>query len=143
MRAYGLFCMKNEDEAAPLAVVVEDEPLVGLVTASFLEDAGYEVMAVSSAEDALVIFKHGNTAQLLVTDVEMPGMSGLALLEAVREVQPTLVAVVTSGRQMVSRSELGPGARFLPKPFTSDQLMAEVMAATRTFDARRKRSARG
>ena len=50
-----------------------------------LKAAGYEVTTVPSAQDALALLKNGRRFDVLVTDLDMPGMDGFALAEAVRE----------------------------------------------------------
>jgi len=122
--------MTSEAPTSPLAIVAEDEPLVRMVVASFLEDAGYEVVETSSAEEALQVLAREDGADLLVSDVEMGGVSGFTLSQIARERDPDIAIVLVSGRQAPSENELPPGARFLQKPFTPDQLLSEVGAAT-------------
>jgi CheY-like chemotaxis protein len=101
-----------------------------MVVATFLEDAGYEVVETSSAEEALQALAREDGADLLVSDVEMGDVSGFALSKMARERAPHIAIVLVSGRQAPSKNELPPGARFLQKPFTPDQLLSEVGAAT-------------
>jgi two-component system chemotaxis sensor kinase CheA len=49
-----------------------------------LKAAGYEVTAVAGADDALTLLKNGQRVDIVVTDIEMPGMDGFAFAEAMR-----------------------------------------------------------
>ncbi len=75
-------------------LVVDDDPNIRrLVSLALTEDSPYEVFAVSSAEAALLyIARH--PVDLLFTDIRMPGMNGLDLVQRVRELDPTTAVIV-------------------------------------------------
>ena len=77
-------------------LVVDDDDDVRQVAAALIEEIGYEVMAVGSGEAALQALSGGGFA-MLVTDVVMPGMSGVDLARQVRALQPRLPILFASG----------------------------------------------
>jgi PAS domain S-box-containing protein len=105
-------------------LAVDDDALVLLNTVMMLEDNGHTVKTAYSAADALDALQ-AEDFDLLVTDQGMPGMSGLALIEAARALRPKLPAVIVTGY-----AELPPDApRELPrvtKPFLEGQLFSAI-----------------
>jgi two-component system, cell cycle sensor histidine kinase and response regulator CckA len=111
-------------------LVVEDEPGVRDVTVRALREAGYEVLAARSGEEA-VRLGPGTLArvQILVTDVVMPGMDGRATADALWRLHPDLPVLFVSGyteEAIVQRGVLDAGIQFLSKPFTPGVLVARV-----------------
>lgn len=104
-------------------LLVEDAPAVRLMTATMLRALGHDVTAAASPRDALL---HDLGAfDLVVSDVEMPGMSGPEMVEEMRARRPGLAVVYTSGYSSDSQSEqrrVAAGAPFVMKPFTPDEL---------------------
>jgi CheY-like chemotaxis protein len=78
-------------------LVVDDEDLVREMLAEHLEDAGFGVMAVASATEALALLAAGEAVDALVTDLSMPGMDGVTLIRAAQERRPGLPAVLLTG----------------------------------------------
>ena len=95
-------------------------------TLEMLTELGYSVIEADFAEAALALVDKGLEPDLLVTDHLMPGMTGIELVERLRERQPRLPALVVSG---YAESE-GLGSEFsrLTKPFRQSEL-AEALAA--------------
>jgi two-component system cell cycle sensor histidine kinase/response regulator CckA len=110
-------------------LVVEDEDLVRTVVARTLEAGGYRVRAVDGPHAALDVFDQGTTFDLLISDVVMPGMDGPQLARRLLERNPALPVLLISGySDAILRGEeaRGPTMRFLPKPFSSETLLAVV-----------------
>jgi len=109
-------------------MVVDDEPTVRYTFDRYLTRAGHQVMAVETAEEALnriAAFE----PELVITDVRMPGMSGLQLLEKIRASLPEVdVLVMTGFEDMQSAiSAIKAGAYdYLVKPLEFDQIEAVV-----------------
>jgi len=109
-------------------LVVEDQPATARITHILLESWGYRVLEAHDAEEALSCFEqHAGAIGLLLTDVIMPGMSGPELAVRLRQRSPELAVVFMSGYPC--HEAIGPGARFLPKPFNPSGLAQVVRAA--------------
>jgi CheY-like chemotaxis protein len=79
-------------------LVVEDEVLIRLAICEDLRDAGFRVLEVATAEQALSYLDLNRDIDLVFSDVRMPGpMDGLALWKTVRERYPAIKVVLTSG----------------------------------------------
>jgi CheY-like chemotaxis protein len=79
-------------------LVVEDEPLVRMMTAEALRNAGLGVLEAGSADEALTILEGAATINLVITDLRMPGsMDGIGLMKVLRKSRPDLKLVVASG----------------------------------------------
>jgi CheY-like chemotaxis protein len=113
----------------PLRVlVVEDDANTREATRELLELLDAQVLAVDSAQAALDLIAK-QLFDVLLTDVRMPGMSGLDLARAAKRVQPRVHVVLASGYGAGIATELGDdlnGATLLPKPFNFDQLEQAV-----------------
>ena len=114
----------------PLQVLlVEDDGSTRSVLQRVLEHYGYSVLATESADRALELLGSTHVAvDLLVTDVQMPGMQGDTLVRRVREAWPDLPVLFISGEPRFAGmpSQAGGRARFLLKPFTPEELMGRV-----------------
>jgi CheY-like chemotaxis protein len=111
-------------------LLVEDEAGVRGLARRMLEQAGYRVLDAANGLDAAVIFaQHRGAIDLLVTDVIMPGMSGLDLFRRLAIDQPALKVVYISGyatEAMARQLEHDRGNSHVQKPFTADQLVSSV-----------------
>jgi PAS domain S-box-containing protein len=100
---------------------VDDDPLIAMSTTEMLEDLGHQVIGASSGLHALDIIKSEQPIDLMVTDHVMPGMTGIELAAASREVRPSLPILLATGY-----AELPEGAQLdlprLAKPYHQDQL---------------------
>lgn len=111
-------------------LLVEDEVGVREGIAELLETIGYNVIAVSSGEEALTI-PVGEPPDLLLTDVTLAGIGGSELGGRLRERWPALKVVLMSGYfEEVSRARAGEqGWHFLQKPFDITELTSHLRAA--------------
>jgi CheY-like chemotaxis protein len=113
-------------------LLVEDDPQVRAVTARALGRAGYRVLVATDGPAALALVAREDVRlDLVVTDVVMPGMTGPAVVEALRTRQPGLRALFVSGYTqdaVIQRGVLDTGFHFLAKPFTAAALRARVRA---------------
>ena len=116
-------------------LLVEDEASVRDVTRRILETDGYTVLTAANAEAARAMMSsHGENIALLITDVIMPGDTGVVLANDVRERWPDVAVLFISG---YSDSDFPgtagvPADQFLQKPFSGSQLLARVAARLRT-----------
>jgi len=78
-------------------LVVDDDPLVSLGTSEMLSDLGHTVFEAESGETAIEILKSNPAINLVITDHSMPGMTGVELAKAIREMSPDIIIVLASG----------------------------------------------
>jgi two-component system response regulator FlrC len=112
---------------SPVLVVEDDADLREALTDS-LEIAGYAVRAAPDAETALAMLER-QTPALVLSDVQMPGMDGHALLRAIKQHHPGLPVVLMTAYGQIERAvdAMRDGAAdYLPKPFEPDRLLAVV-----------------
>jgi hypothetical protein len=108
-------------------LVVEDDALVRMTIQACLAPLGYRLTVAADSAEASGVDPH--TIDLLVTDVVMPGLSGGALAERMREARPDLAVLFVSGYEAGLLFPDGfPGGRsaFLQKPFTTEALARAV-----------------
>ena len=105
-------------------LVVDDEALIGHVTATMLEDLGHSAQWVPSGAEALEIIKADGGIDLIITDHAMPGMTGGALAEAIHKLRPTLPIVLATGFADVPGSSFARNLPRLAKPYGPDELAA-------------------
>jgi two-component system cell cycle sensor histidine kinase/response regulator CckA len=106
-------------------LLVEDEPAVRQLFATALARAGYRVFEARNGQEAMKLFdQHGESIDLLLTDMRMPYMGGAELAQHLRARRKTLKLLCVSGYPNVSDAALTPD--FLAKPFSRDDLLAKV-----------------
>ncbi|MGF6181975.1 PAS domain S-box-containing protein [Massilia sp. UYP32] len=113
-------------------LVVEDNDDVRELAESMLEMAGYDVLSAPSGERALGLLESGEQADLLFTDVIMPGgMNGLELIERVHARRPGLPVLVTTGYmdELPGRGKPSGTLDVLSKPYQHQDLLDRVGAA--------------
>lgn len=93
-------------------LVVDDEPLVLDVVATMLEDLGYAVETSSTPQEALRRLGSEPDIEILVADVNMPGLDGRRLAFRAKQMQPDLQVLLLSGRD-----QDGYGFPIIRKPF--------------------------
>ena len=115
---------------ADLVLLVDDEELIRNLAEQILTDRGYQVVAAASATEALdVAGRLEREIDLLLTDIVMPGLSGLDLAQRMRKRVPRLRVLFMSGYSDSPLLRAGlarEGAAFLQKPFTPDALERRV-----------------
>ena len=112
-------------------LVVDDDESLRRVMQMQLEEAGYEVLAVSQGQDALALMED-TTPSLVITDLKMPGMSGLDLLRKLREAYPetTVIMITAFGTVSTAVEAMKAGAYdYITKPVNYEQLMLVVNRA--------------
>ncbi len=114
-------------EALPI-LVVEDDPSLREALTDTLEMAGYSAVSAANAEQALLCLDRSNPG-LILTDVQMPGMDGHALLRALKVRRPEIPVILMTAYGQIDRAvqAMRDGAAdYLPKPFEPDRLLATV-----------------
>jgi CheY-like chemotaxis protein len=104
-------------------LVVDDEPLVALLTASMLEDLGHASQVVPSGMSALNILRSDRTIDAVITDYAMPDMTGAELALQIGRLRPELPVILATGyADMAAVERLAGRPRILRKPFDIAQL---------------------
>ncbi len=115
----------------PLILLVDDDHDILKLVAMRLNASGYEVQAVNSGQMALAALA-ASRPQLVITDLKMDGMDGMALFEAIHNKAPTLPVIILTAHgtipEAVSATKRGVFG-FLPKPFDSRDLLEQVAQA--------------
>jgi CheY-like chemotaxis protein len=145
-------------ESKPTIIVVDDDPMIGKCLTMFLDGQGYRVIFFTDGNKALAyladnavnpvrsehnqrnnlssksncsLLDASNGVNFLLTDMQMPEMSGLELLRQVKALYPALPALVMSGSaDGRDRDEIfALGADFIPKPFDLADLLQRIEVA--------------
>src|SRR5580698_3487259 len=119
-------------EMAERVLVVDDEAQITRVLRTALSAQGYDVRAANDPEEALHLFEEWSP-DLMVTDLMMPGMTGVELCRQVRKKSQTPIIVLSVRDQERSKVEaLDAGADdYVTKPFSIQELLARVRAHLR------------
>jgi two-component system NtrC family response regulator len=115
----------------PKILIIDDDTSLRRVLEYNLQEAGYLVYAAASGEDGLHLFSE-ETPALVISDMKMPGMDGMQVLKAIKEISPeTLVIMITAfGTVDVAVEAMKAGAYdYITKPFNRDDLRLTVAKA--------------
>jgi CheY-like chemotaxis protein len=111
-------------------LVVDDEPAVRRFVADALARSGYDVVVAGNGREALArVYADHESPALLITDIEMPGMSGVELAARVRADRPGIRVVLMTGREASAaraRERAGLVEAVLLKPFALAELLDAV-----------------
>jgi signal transduction histidine kinase/ActR/RegA family two-component response regulator len=116
-------------------LLVEDEEQVRVATGLMLRSRGFQLVAAASGEEAVALFeRHRAEIDAVLTDILMPGMSGVDVARAVRAIDPDVGIVFMSGyaedpavEQFIEES----GSRFIRKPFGAEDVTSALHAVAR------------
>lgn len=113
-------------------LVIEDVPEMSQLICLYMSNAGYETTACEKAEEAIAKMQEGYIPDLVLLDLNLPGMSGFDFLKKFRsEYKPTIPVMIVSARDADDDiiEGLGLGAdEFVTKPFSPKVLVAKVQA---------------
>ena len=115
--------------ASATVLVVDDEPVVRAIAARILQHEGYRVLQAVDGSEAIQLIQRLGPPHLLLTDVQMAGVSGLDLARRVRDRWPTVPIVFMSGHpadELALQEATISSARFLSKPFANNDLVTVV-----------------
>jgi two-component system cell cycle sensor histidine kinase/response regulator CckA len=109
-------------------LLVDDEPSIRMIASEILLRQGYQVLVAASGQEALQICRdHPGTIQLLLTDLIMPGMSGLDLVTQAITVRPQMRVVYISESYLLKQAFAHePDLAFIDKPFSAEDLIKKV-----------------
>lgn len=116
-------------------LVVDDEPNYLVVLSELLKDEGFEVFTAADGESGLEIVDNVDL-DLVITDMQMPGINGLQLLERVKEKNEELPVIVITAFAEVDKAvaAMQSGAfSYLAKPFSNDELIVTLQKAAHHY----------
>ncbi len=120
-------------ETKPKIIVIDDEAIMRDGSSRILTKGAMDVVTAENGEAGLALVKEApGEFDVMLLDLMMPGMSGMEVLEQVREIAPSLLVIVVTGYATVDTAveAMKKGAYdFIPKPFTPDQLRIVVHRA--------------
>ncbi|NQT18422.1 MAG: response regulator [Planctomycetes bacterium] len=119
-----------------LVLSIDDDPCISRVVQLKLQNAGYRVLRAVTAEEGLLKIRELHP-DIIITDVKMPGMSGIDLCRECEEMTPDadyLTIVLTAQLDDESRKwvESSPRRRFISKPFSPRKILATIEEYRRT-----------
>ncbi|HTD27333.1 MAG TPA: response regulator transcription factor [Candidatus Elarobacter sp.] len=122
-------------------LIVEDERKVANFISQGLQEEGHTVEVAKDGEAALDLLRHGPPYDLIVLDVMLPRLDGVAVLRAARAARVTSPVLMLTARDAVADKVTGLDAGaddYLTKPFSFDEFLARVRALLRRVDGRRE-----
>jgi DNA-binding NtrC family response regulator len=124
--------LRKKNHESPRILIVDDDPSQRSLLNSFLRSQGFDTVTADSGERALETLRTGKFG-MMISDVRMPGLSGLETLRLARQEHATLpvllVTAFTDVRDAVAAMRDG-AVNYLAKPIDLDELMACVRSAT-------------
>lgn len=116
-------------------LIVDDEKNYPMIIGELLQDEGYSSLTASSGMEALDILRT-EIVDLVLTDVKMPGMSGIQLLEKIKEINPDIPVIIMTAYGSVEKAvdAMHKGAyTFILKPFENQALIAHIAKAISVY----------
>jgi PAS domain S-box-containing protein len=125
-----------------VVLLVEDRPNMRRIAERILSTGGYTVIAAATGTDAVAICERlDQPIDLLLTDVVMPGMLGIELVDRVRPIRPELDVIFVSGyseQVLIAEGLTQPGGPdFVEKPYNAEELLAKVHSVLEARETRR------
>lgn len=117
----------------PIALVVDDEPLVLMDHVYMIAEEGYAIVEATTALQAYEFLEQHSSLQLLFTDVETPGeINGFEPARKVASRWPHIAIVVASGAARPKPGDLPDGATFIAKPLSQQLVHYAIVEHLRT-----------
>ena len=127
--------MTTGDIPSRSILVIDDDEVMRELLGALLKVHGYDVLVAASGDEALNTLRLPDSPLLILTDLQMPGLSGERLTQSLRDsAPPTALIVGMSGRRPAD-AVLRPLDAFLPKPFEPAEIDNAFAGARRTRDA--------
>lgn len=121
-------------------LVVDDEHLIRWSLEQNLKKQGYEVVTAASGEDALKLLKD-EVPDLMLLDIQLPGIDGLAVLERVKEMEEEIIVIMVTALGVLETAvkAMRMGAYdYINKPFNLDELAIVIKKALETGELKRE-----
>jgi DNA-binding NtrC family response regulator len=109
-------------------LLIDDDASLRRVTEYSLQSAGFNVISVADGKQGLVVFRE-DCPEVVITDIQMPGMSGYEVLQQIKAERPETLVIVITAHSTVEKAvaAMKQGAHdYLTKPFSRDELVHVV-----------------
>jgi two-component system cell cycle sensor histidine kinase/response regulator CckA len=115
-------------QVSATVLVVDDEAPIRQLERRVLEEAGYTVTEAGSGLEAIELLSHGAGLELLIADLDMPGLGGDEMVSRIRSLRPDLKVLFVTGHidRLMDARPLWEGESFLEKPFSPAGLREAV-----------------
>src|SRR5215213_7773579 len=101
----------------PAALIVEDQPFIGMVASDILRESGFQTFHACDAQNATRVLDEHPEIEVVVTEAQLAGGDGLEFARRVSRERPGVQLVVTAAGEALGSTELPQGARVLRKPY--------------------------
>lgn len=109
----------------PIILVVEDEPLQRLMAVDLVEEAGFDVVDVAGAAEAVRVLESRPDIRVVFTDIDMPGaLNGMQFAATIRDRWPPIELIIVSGKRKPRADEIPARGVFFAKPYKKDEITA-------------------
>ena len=110
-----------------IVLVVEDDPLLRMMAADLVEQAGFDALEAADADEAVLILENRTDIRIVFTDIDMPGsMNGMLLAAAIRDRWPPIDIIITSGHFNPKGLTMPERSVFFSKPYDSAKVTATL-----------------
>ena len=118
---------KLSDEKIETVLVVDDEELIRILTENFLRQLGYRTVLAKCGEEAVEMFQEEpDRFQLVLSDITMPGIDGIETVRRLRQINPGLMAIISSGYSNERIDSIPKDTVFLAKPYSITELRSAI-----------------
>ncbi|NUR08007.1 MAG: response regulator [Nocardioidaceae bacterium] len=124
-----------QDAPARRVVIAEDEALIRLDLAEMLGEEGYDVVGQAGDGETAVSLAEEHRPDLVVLDVKMPRLDGIAAAQRIAQqrIAPVVILTAFSQRDLVDRARDAGAMAYLVKPFSKDDLVPAIEMAVSRF----------
>jgi len=119
----------------PAALIVEDQPFIGMVASDILHESGFQTFHAYDAHNASQVLDEHPEIEVVVAEAQLAGGDGLEFARRVSRERPGVQLVLTAAGDELSATDLPQGARVLRKPYASGELRTLVAAKSLLQDA--------
>ena len=119
--------MNRSDPTKLVVLVVEDEPLLRMMTVDIVECAGFDALEATDATQAVEILARRPDIRIVFRDIDMPhGLDGMKLAALIRERWPPIELILTSGKLALRPEDMPARGVFLSKPYRERDVVAAM-----------------
>ena len=109
-------------------LIIDDEPTIVMILDELLSEQGYDILKAYSGEEGLRLFNSKTPPDLVITDLKMPGISGKAVIQAIRENPKEIPIIIVTGCVMNGDfPEEGSYQAIFYKPFDLEEFLEKVL----------------